>query len=537
MYKILLADDEAIVTSSLKYIIEQHIEEPCEIQIAKSGRSVIEAAETFRPDITFMDIQMPGINGIEAMKEIRKSNSTVIFIVMTAYDKFDYAKEALNVGVLEYLTKPVNQKKIVEVLHKAMGIVESRRMQRSQDLQIKEKLEIVVPIIEHGFISSGLYAKENQQELENYKNLLGIEEEQFFTLVFEFGESLVNNEATNPIGTGVRLQREYDTIRNYMKEYYHCFVGPVLGNHIHCCVPTPMEEGDYESRAQDVELCRELVRTIEHNEELSCRIGIGSIVPIEQLNLSYRDAINALQNAQGKVVHCRDLPIFCEYEDDYPVHIERELFDSIKSGQGLEVQHRANEFYDWMLHQMPERESSVRLKVMEFVLFADFHAYSSGGLLYRFGDRADYMDVVTSARVEDELRTWFVGKMIKAADNIATKKKEYTHEAIGRAKEYINVHYKKELSLEHISKEMDMSPYYFSKLFKEVTGEGFIEYVTEVRINKAKQMLLDGQSTMKEICVAIGYSDPNYFSRIFKKCIGKTPTEFKEGGANEKKTM
>lgn len=530
MYKILLADDEAIVTNSLQYIIEQNIEEPCEIQIAKTGRSVIELAESFRPDITFMDIQMPGINGIDAMKEIRKNNTAVLFIVMTAYDKFDYAKEAVNVGVLEYLTKPVNQKTILEVLHKAMDLVDSRRIKRSQDLQIKEKLEIVVPMIEQGFISSGLYGVESYNEIQNYKSLLGIEESHLFTLIFEFGENLLNNETTNPVGTGVRLQRSYEPIRNKIKERYDCFVGPVLGNRIYCCVPTEMLQGDYESRARDVELCRELVRNIEHSEEMSCRIGVGSVVTFEQMNTSFQDAINALQSAKGKVVHCRDLPIFCEYEEDYPIELENLLFDSIKSGQGIESRHYANEFYEWMVHQMPDYENSIRLKVIEFVLFADFHAYTSGGLLYRFGDRKDYMHVVVNAKIEDELRNWFISKMVQAAENVATKKKEYTNDVIQKAKEYIDINYKKELSLEHISKEMDMSPYYFSKLFKEVTGEGFIEYVTGVRIHKAKEMLLEGQATMKEICVVIGYSDPNYFSRIFKKCVGKTPTEFKEGG-------
>ena len=112
MYKIMLADDEGIVIDSLTFIIRQNFGENCEIASAKTGRSVIELAESFRPDIAFMDIQMPGINGIEAMKEIKKNNSNTIFIVMSAYDKFDYAKEAINLGVLDYLNKPVNQKKI-----------------------------------------------------------------------------------------------------------------------------------------------------------------------------------------------------------------------------------------------------------------------------------------------------------------------------------------------------------------------------------------------------------------------------------------
>ena len=158
MYKIMLADDEGIVIDSLTFIIRQNFGENCEIASAKTGRSVIELAESFRPDIAFMDIQMPGINGIEAMKEIKKNNSNTIFIVMSAYDKFDYAKEAINLGVLDYLNKPVNQKKIVSVLQKAMDLIDARREKRSRDLEIKEKLEFVVPVIEQGFVMAGASA-------------------------------------------------------------------------------------------------------------------------------------------------------------------------------------------------------------------------------------------------------------------------------------------------------------------------------------------------------------------------------------------
>ena len=94
MYKIMLADDEGIVIDSLKFIIEKEFGDICTVEYAKTGRSVIELAESFRPDIAIMDIQMPGINGIDAMKEIRQTNTNTVFIVMSAYDKFDYAKEA-----------------------------------------------------------------------------------------------------------------------------------------------------------------------------------------------------------------------------------------------------------------------------------------------------------------------------------------------------------------------------------------------------------------------------------------------------------
>ena len=100
MYRILLADDEGIMLESLKKIIESNFGNECEIHTAKSGRVVVEQAQAYPPDICFMDIQMPGISGIQAIREIQKFNSSVVFVIITAYDKFNYAKEAVNLGVM-----------------------------------------------------------------------------------------------------------------------------------------------------------------------------------------------------------------------------------------------------------------------------------------------------------------------------------------------------------------------------------------------------------------------------------------------------
>ena len=97
-----------------------------------------------------------------------------------------------------------------------------------------------------------------------------------------------------------------------------------------------------------------------------------------------------------------------------------------------------------------------------------------------------------------------------------------------QAQEYIQENYKKDLSLDALSKELDISPYYFSKLFKEETGSNFVEYLTNLRMSRAKELLKDEKLSMKEICMEVGYSDPNYFSRIFKKNFGMTPTEYRE---------
>ena len=177
MYKLMLADDEGIVRESLKFIVDKEFPGMCETFEAKTGRRVIELADEVRPDIAFMDIRMPGINGIEAMKEIKKNNSNIVFIVLSAYDKFDYAKEAINLGVLEYINKPFDKMRIVEVLKKAMSAVDAERKTRREELEIKEKFETVMPIIENGLIQNLLFREHFQEDIDNYMNLLGIKEQ------------------------------------------------------------------------------------------------------------------------------------------------------------------------------------------------------------------------------------------------------------------------------------------------------------------------------------------------------------------------
>ncbi len=529
MYKIMLADDEGIVIDSLRMIIENNFQGVCELESAKTGRSVIELAENFRPDIAFMDIQMPGINGIEAIREIKKNCPTTLFIIMSAYDKFDYAQEAINLEVLEYLHKPVNHKKIVDVIQKAMRKIDDQRTKRSDDLKIKEKLEFVVPIIENGLVSSILLQENFNKDADKYKELLGIREDHGYMIILEYGDSVEGRDMTNPVGAGVKAQSFYSDIRESIKRHFECSVGPVMTNKIVCFVPASPEMEGYHSRSEVIEMSRGMLRELTKKFGFTCRLGIGSIQSLDRLSESYRDAANALRNTDGSVAHCRDLPIFCEYEENYPIEIEESIFEYVKKGLAEESGVEADRFFNWMERSYGEYMNDIKLKILEFVLTAEHIAYESGGMVYHFTDRAGYLTSVMEMKNLEDMRHWFVTNIIQAARNVINKKHEYSNGVIERAKEYIEKNFKKDISLDEVSQEVDMSSYYFSKLFKEVSGYNFIEYVTNMRIDRAKALLSEGRLSMKEICAEVGYGDPNYFSRIFKKCAGVTPTEFREG--------
>jgi two-component system response regulator YesN len=167
--------------------------------------------------------------------------------------------------------------------------------------------------------------------------------------------------------------------------------------------------------------------------------------------------------------------------------------------------------------------------VLEFVLWSEHIVYESGGMTYEFLSRQDYLPTLLKINDMEGIRNWFIEKIKLSCLKMASKKKERSTSVIEKAKAYIISNFNKQISLDDVSREVNISPYYFSKIFKEETGENFIDYLTNIRIDKAKELLANSDLSMKEICGKVGYSDPNYFSRSFKKNVGVTPTDFKEG--------
>lgn len=538
MYKIMLADDEGIVIDSLRFIIEKEFGDSCQIESAKTGRNVIELAEHFRPDIAFMDIQMPGINGIEAMKEIKENNGNTLFVVMSAYDKFDYAKEAINLGVLEYLNKPVEKSKIIEVLRRAMGLIDKERERRRQDLMIREKMETVVPIIENGLIYSLMFKEYFEEDVDNFKNLLNITEDYCYMGVLVFGEKQVGNHMTNAVGTSVLIQDSYNEVREIIRGYFKCIVGSVMANKIAVLIPAAEEGLGYNERIALIDKAREMVRKLRERLNISFRMGLGPVGRLRDSMKSYNEALRALLQSDGSVAHVDDIPVGCDYEENYPVETEREIFEHTEKGNIEEQRSAVNRYFDWMVENYGDCESDIKLKILEFVLRAEKIGYEGSTRIYRFKSRQDYLpDIMGMKGDMERMRTWFLDKMDAAVRNVADNRETRSNGIVAKAKSYINANFHKEISLDDVSREVDISPYYFSKIFKEETGKNFIEYVTEIRMEKAKELLQSSTLSMKEICGEVGYADPNYFSRTFKKNVGLTPTEYKEGKSSEKKIL
>ena len=527
MYRIMIADDEGIVIDSYKYLLKEEFGDGVLVETAKTGRSVIELAERFRPDIALMDIRMPGINGIDAIKEIRKRNEGIIFIVISAYDKFGYAQEAINLGVMDYLNKPVDKNQFIQTIKKAMLQVDGEREKRSRELEILEKMETVTPIIENGLIYNLLFQDFYKEDIENFKKVLEIDANYGYMIALVFGEQQENGFMTNAVGSSVKIQNQIRDLREIIKSYFQGIIGAAMANKIAIFIPYEKKEFDYNERISIIDTARNMVRRLNTQMDVSFRAGIGPIKTLDQQMISYNEALDSLTLTTGSVVHSDDVAVGCEYEADYPIDTETVLFDSVKGGDLNKAIDAANQFFDWMLESYKSYTDDVKLKVLEFVLKAESLAYEKGGNTYHFRSREDYLNIINNTKEYDKLRKWFIDKISEACRNVMSRRENRSNGVIDRAREYIHNNYKNDISLDDVSREIDISPYYFSKIFKEAMGENFIEYLTNIRIEKAKELLDNTDMSMKEICIEVGYSNPNYFSRIFKKNVGVTPTEYK----------
>ena len=505
MYRILLADDEGIMLESLKSIISSNYGNECEIHTAKTGRAVVEEAEKYPPDICFMDIQMPGLSGIQAIREIQKFNRSVVFVIITAYDKFNYAKEAVNLGVMEFLTKPVNKKVILETCSKAMDQVDSTRQKRSDDLKIREKLETVVPMIESGYINNILLQDDFQTYQDNYKELLDIQE------------------------ASVKANKFYSTFREIAQGFFECLVGPIMGNRIVILVPYRNPKESYEERVEVVTRTRNMVHKLESRIDSKFRCGIGRVKEMgSTMKESFKEAMIALRESTSHVIHIEDVPAAQKYDGEYPRDLERRYEKRVMDKDVAGALSCAEEFTRWMEKQPGVDLEDMRIKILELVMGVEKKAFFAGTVKYAISCRRNYIHELQACTDMEGMKKWFLDKTSEICSNMESAREKEAVSIIEKAKSYIRDNYKKDISLDEVSREVDISPYYFSKLFKQETGGNFIEYLTEVRLRNARELLKDSGLSIKEICAESGYSDPNYFSRIFKKYEGVTPSEFRE---------
>ncbi|WP_347548733.1 response regulator [Pseudalkalibacillus hwajinpoensis] len=514
MLKVMVVDDEQVEREALGTMITREYGDHVTIKEAKNGREAIERAGIFQPDIMFMDIKMPGIDGVEAVKTIKKQLPGVRFIMLSAFDTFDYAREVMQQGVKEYLLKPGRKKEILAAFERISAELMVERKQQAEKVHMEHQLAKAIHFLESEWVNSILMNQVTEFSPDEWSELLGVPLTAGFALVFKFpGEDdKVWSDMCHRIKKKMKERGPGEVMFGVReKRYFPCFL-----------FSETLKEKDKRIKGILQPYLRNLLHQFSKEFDAAVCAGIGRPYTVaSQYVDSYREALHAVNT----VAHDDEVTYVFYQEGNNLIHQEQDviheqetkLITAINNGDFAKATQEL-EFYFEALSGF-ECAGFVQ-KLNELFLVAERMMKNNGISL------ASYT-YLHAENIKDG-RKFAREKLHKLNESVQSWRSMHGGDRLEQVKQYIHLHYHEQLTLEDAAEHVRLSPYYVSKLFKDRSGMTFIDYVTEVRVEAAKRTMIDPLKSLKEICYEVGYKDPNYFSRVFKRKTGVSPSQYRD---------
>lgn len=377
----------------------------------------------------------------------------------------------------------------------------------NQGIQIKDTTSLV----EQSFMFSMFFRNSSNAELLGYHKFLKLMDYGYLLLI-DISEFLTSSTHKSKIDSSTL----YLLIKKALKNINNS-IGPLIGNRISILVThNSINEDDSVNVAN-------LLVNMFNEKQITVTIGIGSITSIHSIYTSFLESLTALSYCNSNdYMHFDDTRGFrketsFDYEDT-----EKHFLDAVKQ--------RKVEAYDYfgILMELiaPFNDLAKRNYIVE-ILFLSAHVMRSDNpdIMKKFnplGKAKELMECKGSELIDWAFKQFiYITGIVKTQNSI-----DYSNKIVRLTRKYLEVHYTEDISLEDVASQANVSPQYFSKLIKKNTGFNFIDWLSMMRVKKAKELFNTTNLSIKEVCYMIGYKDPNYFSRIFKKRVGMTPSEY-----------
>ncbi|MDX8360959.1 response regulator [Cytobacillus sp. IB215316] len=506
MMKLLIVDDEQVEREGLKYILEKNFS-GLVIEQAKNGQAAIQIVEEFSPDLVLMDIQMPGINGLEAIERINKDHPNIKFIMITAFAKFDYAHTAMKLGVKDYLLKPSKTSEIIDTVGKVLSLLEQERESMAISTFQQHALQKTLPIVETDVVTQLLFDHMHDIHLDELIQLLDIQ--------------MSNEKFVMSVLLPKGAERFYSAIKEKVRKTERGWVGALYGRQLPIIVFRQQEKS---FRLQAVSLAQAILSIPKSTNNSSWFIGIGNVChSLDKIRHSYQESLIATKEAKPHVRFrfYADLPTHDENSEDQNLkQLEKKLFDQVRNGKWEEF----SSYVINLIHRYESEKTNVmqsQQRVLELLWIASRVLTELGVEPYT----PLFSTQIHDFRQLQAETSYLLDYMWQSYVDYCSQLEDDT---IQQIKQYIIEHSHKEISLDKIAHKVGLSPIYISKMFKEQLGVNYISFLTECRIEKAKKLMMNPDKSLKEITFEVGYHDPNYFSKVFKKLCGASPTEYRK---------
>lgn len=537
--KVFLVEDEMVIRRGIKNSIDWEKEGYIFCGEASDGELAYPMIIKEKPDILITDIRMPFMDVLELCKLVKKELPNIKILILSGYDEFDYAKEAIRLGVTEYLLKPISSGKLLEALN---GVSESIRREKEDKDLVRKYMEEMRENTEHEkqkffeqMIAGNLSMADALETGKKYE--MSLSAGMYNLLLFRFTLGEENRKSGELLGEAEYAIEKLTERLEYVFEFQRGVEGWAF---------LLMADNEEQMSERVKELSKDLEEIMKNYSTIAYFGGIGQpVARLRELEESFREAERALAARftmeLNRIISVDDIRMAQNVDtlDD----IEITSFGEIeKTRTMLEkflnngVEDEIDEFVDVYINELPEENlKSVLMRqyiIMDaYIVMMSFCEKIEGIEGEMQAQSEELKNSMKTIQTVEEIKNYIrmlLKKIIGVRDTISGRR--YS-DIIEIAKDQIRKTYMSdEISLNTVAAEVGMSPSYFSSIFSKEMGKTFVEYLTEIRMDRAKELLMCSSMKTSEIGYEVGYKDPHYFSYIFKKTQNCTPKEFRARG-------
>ena len=530
LYKIIIVDDEEEIRLGIIKKIDWKSYGFQIIGEAENGQEALEKAEKLQPDIIMTDIRMPFMDGLELGKKLSEVMPSSKIIVFSGCDDFEYAQKAIRLNVIEYVLKPINSVELIEML-KRLKIMLDKEYNEKRNIEILQQHYIEsIPVIREQFLVGASEGRGSEDEWKNklFKLKIDLELPYFVVGIIHLDSEQLDdtefkeNKDLLQISIKKVLEEVMEKCCSFISFLYLdkvIVIGNFNGN----------EEIKNFINSLD-EVCRSFKRIVG----LNISVGVGKMYDsFEKISISYKEAQSALEYrvilGNGKAIYIEDMEPDTSIQLHLDENVERLMINTIKIESKEEISKVVNSLFNiYDISILPFNEYRIYIMEIMISLLKLVKSYSLN-LADIFGSNFNCYTYLDNFNSITEIKEWFIEKSFKINTSIKNERVNSSKIIIEKAKEYIKENYMDyDLSVEKMCSNLHVSQTYFSTIFKKETNTSFVNFLTEVRLEEAVRLLNTTDYKTYMIAEKVGYPEANYFSYVFKKKFGISPSKYRK---------
>jgi len=529
MYKIVIADDEYIIHEGLGNAINWEQANCVIAGNAYDGVEAIQVIETIHPDILITDIRMPQMDGMELIEYSNKHFPNIKIILLSGYNDFVYAQQAVELGAFSYLLKPTNCDELLKVIDSAKKAIERDIAINDEYRRLKKHVENSMPILRENFLRNllvGLASLDiTESEMEEQKELYRIDVRNYAILNFQIDHYRKYMES---VRENNRLFQRY-----IIRDICHDMIIPFHGSYfieiehnlfsiILNLTNEIISENDVAEKIKD---------KISELLDISVSFGISNrsetITIVKELFDQANDALRyKFYIGSGSIIYYSDIQDCGKFRANNYRNLYEELVKEIKTGN-IE---NSILLVDQLFEEFKQSKESIDLIKNSCIelLSMLFSAFSTDFLLNCNINRENIYLGISDYDTIDGLKRFMVEMTEKLSSRVHLEYSAKNRNVINRIIEYMKNNYVKDIKLRDLSELVYMNPSYLSRLIKKECKQNFSDLLTKIRIDQAKELLKNFDLKIYEVSEMVGINDAKYFALIFKRITGMNPTEYRE---------